>query len=465
MRVLLVYPKPDLIQFNTTHTIPLGLAYLGAFLEQAGHQVTALDLNVEPDTLEERARENEVIGFYMITSTAKATWREAARVKAVNPAARVIVGGPHPTALPEESLAFPQIDAVARNEAEETLLEFVEALACGARWNSIKGLSYRDSRGEVVHNPARGFSKNLDDYPFPAYHLFPMHKYQPTRPTWTSPIGIRAGSMMTSRGCPYTCNFCTSSRLSPYAKKFRVRSPQNVLDEIKYLIERYQINFLEFQDDVFNLIPQRSIDICKLMIAEKLPLKWSIPNGISRVENVTREFLELAKASGCVDVWYAAESGSPRIREMIINKMNTMEQVQNAVTMSKELGFDTGGFFIFGNPDETREDMEMTIDFALSLPLDRAQFSIATPFPGTAYYNLAKTEGRLLVEDWNMYGPFENKVFFEIGRTRADDVLEMYRLAFRKFYLRPSYLTRMAMRKETFLNFPLLCKQAFRFMT
>ncbi|RMF83875.1 MAG: radical SAM protein, partial [Nitrospinota bacterium] len=427
MRVLLVYPKPDLIEFDTTHTIPLGLAYLGAFLEQAGHQVTALDLNVQPDTLEEQAREHDVVGFYMITATAKATWREAARVKAANPRAYVIVGGPHPTVLPEESLAFSQIDAVARNEAEETMVEFVEAVACGADWGTITGLSYRRPGGEIVHNPARKFNKDLDAYPFPAYHLFPMHKYQPTRPTWIAQVGIRAGSMMTSRGCPYTCNFCTSSRLSPYAKKFRFRSPRNVVDEILYLMDRFQVNFIEFQDDVFNLIPKRSIEICRLMIDEGIQISWSIPNGISRVENVSREFLEVAKASGCIDVWYAAESGSPRIREQIIGKRSSMDDVRNAVSLSRALGFDTGAFFIFGNPDETREDMQMTIDFALSLPIDRAQFSIATPFPGTTYYHLAKTQGRLLVEDWNMYGPFENTVFFEVGATKAVEVLEMYK--------------------------------------
>lgn len=467
-RVVLIYPKPNRITFDTTHTVNLGLAYMAACLERRGHDVAVHDCNLEPDSLlPDKLRDAELVCFYTITAAFKASVSLAETIKTRwNSDCKIILGGPHPTARPKDVLQSPFVDYAAIGEGELLVCDLIENLTNPAARDKLPGLVYRGDDGTITNNGKAVFPPNLDELPFPAYHHFPYRLFQPTRPTWINARSLVCGSMMTSRGCPFRCTFCTSAANQPFGKKFRAMSPERVIEEIEWLVRDYGVNFVEFQDDVFNLITSRAEEICRLLIRKKLPVRWSIPNGISRVENVTESFLRLAKQSGCVDAWFAAESGSERIRNEIIFKQNTLEQVRRAVEASARLGIQTGAFFIFGNPDETLEEMEKTIEFACSLPLDRAQFTIATPFPGTTLWDRIDREGRWLEQDYDAFGPYENVVYFELGRLTAANVLKMYKKAFRRFYLRPSHLLRkVALRKETYTNLPLLVRQAVQFMT
>jgi len=467
-RVALIYPKPNRITFDTAHTINLGLAYMAACLERRGHSVAVHDCNLQPDKeLPAKLRDAELVCFYVITAALKASWTLAERIKTHwNTDCKIIFGGPHPTARPHEPLQSPFVDYAAAGEGEHLVCDLIENLNNPSVRDSLPGLAYHRADGQVATNGKADFPPDLDSLPYPAYHLFPHDRLQPTRPTWVNARGLKCGSMMTSRGCPFRCTFCTSAANQPFGKKFRAMSPERVVEEMEWLVRDYGVNFIEFQDDVFNLLTDRAEEICRLLIRRKLPVKWSIPNGISRVENITESFLRLCKRSGCVDAWFAAESGSTRIREEIIFKQNTIEQVRRAIEASNRLGIQTGAFFILGNPDETLEEMQQTIDFACSLPLDRAQFTIATPFPGTTLWDRIDREGRWLAQDYDQFGPYENVVYFELGRLRAENVHKMYRRAFRQFYLRPSHLLRkVALRKETYTNLPLLFRQALQFMT
>lgn len=467
-RVVLIYPRPNRITFDTAHTINLGLAYMAACLERRGHAVAVHDCNLEPDAaLPGKVRGVELVCIYVITAAFKASVALAERIKTRwNPDCRVILGGPHPTARPAESLDSPFVDFVAVGEGERLVCDLIENLDNAPVRDALAGLVYRGADGRVVSNGKADYPPDLDALPFPAYHRFPHRRFQPTRPTWINARGLRCASMMTSRGCPFRCTFCTSAAGQPFGKKFRAMSPERVIEEIEWLVRDFGANFVEFQDDVFNLQTERAEEICRLLIRRRLPVKWSIPNGISRVENVTESFLRLCKRAGCVDAWFAAESGSSRIREEIIFKQNTIDQVRRAIEASHRLGIQTGAFFILGNPDETLEEMQQTIDFACSLPLDRAQFTIATPFPGTTLWDRIDREGRWLTRDYDVFGPYENVVHFELGRLRAENVLKMYKRAFRQFYLRPSHLLRkVALRKETYTNLPLLLRQAVQFMS
>lgn len=467
-RVVLIYPKPNRIRFDTAHTINLGLAYMAACLERRGHSVAVHDCNLEPiDRLNDKLRDAELVGFYTITAAYKASIALAERIKNdINSHCKIILGGPHPTARPTESLESPFVDFVAVGEGEHLICDLLENLNDPTVRERLPGLAYRRPDGTIAANGKAKYPDDLDALPFPAYHLFPYNRIGPTRPTWIRKRGLTCGSMMTTRGCPYRCTFCTSAADQPFGKKFRAMSPERVVEEIEWLMRDYGVNFVEFQDDVFNLITERAEDICRLLIRKKLDIRWSIPNGISRVENITEDFLRLAKRSGCVDAWFAAESGSERIRSEIINKQNTIEQVRRAIEASSRLGIATGAFFILGNADETLEEMQQTIDFACSLPLDRAQFTIATPFPGTTLWDRIDREGRWLEKDYDMFGPYEHVVYYELGRLRRENVLKMYKQAFRRFFLRPSHLLRkVAFRKETYTNLPLLMRQAVQFMT
>lgn len=461
MKILLVFPKPN-ISFDTTHCTPLGLASLAAVLQEEGHTLRALDLNVQEDTLDKDALWADAIGFYVITPSFKATCSLAERVKKQNPHASIVVGGPFPTAMPLECLKSPFIDIVINGEGERTAVELFNALEHNKSLNHIKGIVFKKGQ-KIQFTPEREKIQNLDELPFPAYHLFPFYDYGLTRPTWIDAKKLIPATMMTERGCPFECIFCFSQRTG-----FRPMSPSHVIEYIQRLKDDFGVNYVEFQDDAFNLNIKRSTEICKLMIQEKLDVKWSIPNGISRVELVTKDFLQIAKDSGCADVWFAGESGNDYIRNSIIKKRNTMQQVRDAITIAKRVGFETGAFFVLGLPDESKVQMQETIDFACSLPLDRAQFTIATPFPGTQLYKLienAGERGRFLETDFDNFGPYEGKVFFEYGQTKKEIVEEMYKKAFRSFYLRPSYIQKVLKRKETYSNLPLVIKEAFRFMT
>lgn len=460
MKILMVYPKPN-ISFDTTHCVQLGLAHIAAVLEEAGHTIRVLDLNVQEDTLEADAKWADAVGFYVITPAFNAACKHAQRVKKINASMQIIVGGPFPSALPEECLRSPYIDIVIKGEGEKTAEELFDALEKGKSMDTIRGLVYK-KEDAVTYTGEREKIQNLDELPFPAYHLFPFYKYQPTRPTWIDARHIIPGTMMTQRGCPFECNFCFSQRTG-----FRAMSPGRVVEHIARLRDDFGVNFVEFQDDVFNLLPNRSTEVCNLLIQEKVDVNWSIPNGISRVENITQEFLQIAKNSGCVDVWFAGESGNERVRNTIIRKRNTSQNVRDAVAAAKRVGFETGAFFVFGHPDESRQEMQDTINFACSLPLDRAQFTIATPFPGTDLYKMIQDsgeKGRFLETNWDYYGPYEAKVLFEYGQTKKEVVEEMYKKAFRSFYLRPSYIQKTLTRKETYTNLPLLIKEAVRFV-
>lgn len=441
---------------------------MAACLERRGHSVAIHDCNLEPDDcLAPKLRDAELVGFYVITAAVKASVALAERIKNdINGDCKIIFGGPHPTSRPLELADWHCVDFVAAGEGERLICDLIENLDSPVVRDALPGLVYRRDDGTIGQNGKALIPEDLDALPFPAYHLIPFHRIGPTRPTWVNARKLVCGSMMTSRGCPYRCTFCTSAADQPFGKKFRVMSPERVVDEIEWLIRDYGVNFVEFQDDVFNLIPARAEDICRLMIRRKVDVRWSIPNGISRVENITEDFLRLCKRSGCVDAWFAAESGSERIRNEVINKQNTIEQVRRAIEASHRLGIQTGAFFIFGSADETAEEMQQTIDFAKSLPLDRAQFTIATPFPGTSLWDRIDREGKWLIKDYDQFGPYENVIYYELGRMRADDVLRMYKKAFRSFYLRPSYLLRKAaLRRETYTNLPLLMRQAVQFMT
>lgn len=457
MNILLIYPKPN-ISFDTTHCVPLGLAYIAAVLQSEGHTLTCLDLNVQQDNLEQLAKENSVVGIYTKTPTIKSVWKLCERIKNVNPAALTVLGGPHPSAMVDECLSHNCVDVVVRGEGEYTMRELCDFISKNKSIKSVKGISYKKDN-KLIHNPARDKIQNLDELPYPAYDLFPVKAYSPTRPTWIDKNSVVPISMVSSRGCPFVCNFCFSQQTG-----FRGRSPEKFVEEVKFLVDKYKINFIELQDDVFNLIPSRSMEICNLLIKENLDVKWSIPNGISRVEKVSREFLELCKKSGCIDTWFAAESGSERIRQNFINKMNTLQQVKDAIRTAKDVGFQVGAFFVLGHPDETKDEMQGTIDLAKSLPLDRAQFTIATPFPGTKLFDMIKQNGKFLITDWDFYGPYENAVFFEYGNMKKEIVEEMYKKAYRSFYLRPSYIAKKLLRRETYTNLPLLLSEAVRFM-
>lgn len=463
MNILLVYPKPNL-KFYTTHSFPLGMGYIAAVLEQENHNIFILDLNIHSDNLEEVLDKNkiDITGIYAKTVHIKSVWKLCERIKKHNPKIRTVLGGPHPSVLPEESLNFSTVDIVIRKEDEYSFKELCINLSQNKVLKDIKGISYK-SNGKIIHNPDREFINNLDDLPFPARHLFNFEDYTKfnTRPTWNTQKNTRIGTIITSRGCPYQCVFCFHG---VHGYNYRYRSPENVIKEIKLLKEKYNVNFIEILDDNFALIEERAKKICELMIKENLNIKWTVPEGFIRADKVSQDLLRLAKQAGCVDFWFAMESGSQRVLDNIINKKTSIEQIKETAQIAKKEGFETGAFICIGNFGETEEEILASINLARSLDIDKCQFTIVTPYPGSKLYDELHTKNKLLITDWDKYSPYENKAFFEYPEMTKEKIEYMYQLAFKKFYFRPSYVLKTLKRKSTYTNFSLILKELYHFL-
>jgi radical SAM superfamily enzyme YgiQ (UPF0313 family) len=465
LRVLLINPRIRL-PIDTRTTPHLGLAYLGAVSERRGDTVQVFDMDVEDVPLAAALREfsPHIVGITANTPQVRQAWQAAQEVKAVLPHVPVVIGGPHVSALPEESALRPEIDVVVRGEGEATWLELCAAVE-QANFEfrtanfEIRGISYKTADGRVVHNPPRPPIADLDSLPWPAYHLFKMDRYTSLQPATDRVAGARSFSMMTSRGCPYRCVFCSQSIMP---EKWRARSPQNVLQEWRHLVADLGAQEIGLLDDSANIQRQRLLELCDLLIAEKLNhVPWIMVNGI-RANLADDELLGRMKAAGCKRTAFGVETGDPEIMKSI-NKHLTLDQVRAAFRAAKKVGLETIGFFIIGLPGDNERTMEATIRFAIELDPFIANFSMMTPYPGTKVWEQVHTQGgRMLVQDWQDYVFFEGKARYEMGETTAELQERKWQEAYRRFYLRPSRVWRTLTRKETWLNFPRTSRMALR---
>jgi len=441
MKILLINPKPKV--WSAPRVPPLGLAYIAAVLEDAGHSVQIWDSAVDK-------REPDFRGFRMVGATATTSqigeaWRILALAKKTG--ALTFLGGPHVSSLPKESLAKPCVDYVVRREGEETVVELAAAVAACGSVAGIRGLSHKAIAGaEPVCEADRDQIADLDSLPFPAYHLLPkLGRYGNPQPLLSrrSP----AAPIFTSRGCPYGCPFCYKG---VFGRTWRARSPENVVAEWEFLVRQLKVKEIAVQDDVFNLDVPRAIRICRLVRERGVTVPWSTPNGL-RADCVSEELFSAMRESGCERVAFGVESGSQRMLDSM-EKGLTLEQIENAFRLARKAGLATMAFFMFGNLGETRVTVEETIRFAIRLNPDWAQFTVAAPYPGTRLYEIVRSDGRLLVGDWAQYGHYTRKAFFEMGQVGEMLVLNAMKDAYRRFYLRPSYILRQLGRAGTWAN-------------
>jgi len=373
MKVSLISPKWN--QMTNSYP-PLGLGYLAACLEREGHQVRIHDFGLRPDLPIADEVEGvvtfgpDLVGMTSMT-TSHHSQEEAARLLKGRLGVPIVIGGPHATTLPHETLQDPNLDYLVYGEGEETMVELVRVLESGRNGlDQIRGLYYKVD-GEVVANPPRPLIEDLDALPFPARHLYDLDRYGLYTPT-----GEQMITVLTSRGCPYNCSFCFKEI---FGRLYRRRSPENVVAELKEIVAHYGVHDVYFIDDLFTLDPRRLRAMAEAFIREDLDLRWQC---LARVDRVTPELLQLMYRSGCREVHYGIESGNPEILAATAKHIK-LDQVLQAVTWTEEAGIASKGYFILGLPGDTEETLEQTIAFAASLPLTEAMFSIATPFPGT----------------------------------------------------------------------------------
>lgn len=437
-RVLLISPPKGLVAGEPERpkfqTHPLGLLYVAGVLDSNGHQVRIYDAYSFGNTLGEIKREvfdfdPDVVGITSMTILAKDAYLIARTVKEINDAITVVMGGPHVSALPEEALRTGCVDVAVIGEGEHTMLEICEGEGRGFAW--IKGVAYRCGE-RIVRTPARVKTEALDSIPFPAYHLLPsMDSYNPP-PHW----GKRGGfaSMLTCRGCPYDCTFCSVTR--DWGRKYRFRSAGNVLDELEMLHDGYGVRYVSFRDSVFTLHKRRVIEICRGMIERRIRIVWNC-NG--RVNEVDPEMLSWMKRAGCKAIQYGIESGN----EEILSRFKGLEKdtIRRAIGMTSRAGIEAHGYFMFGLPGETKETMHDTIEFAKSLDLHSAGFTSVTPFPGSALWDYCIENNLILTTDWGEYDLKGLPPARHANLTSAE-ILDAQKAAFRQFYLRPKVIFR-----------------------
>jgi anaerobic magnesium-protoporphyrin IX monomethyl ester cyclase len=251
------------------------------------------------------------------------------------------------------------------------------------------------SKGKVIINKPRAPIENLNEIPFPARHLLPLQKYKVNTTGLSQNLPIT--TVITSRGCPNYCIFCDSHTI--FGRRFRFRSAENIIAEIEDVIGKYGITQFDFVDDTFTMDKTRVMQFCNMIESKGIKIKW-ICN--ARVNTVDFDILKRIKACGCVRVDFGVESGDQQVINNV-RKGITLEQVRNAMKMSKAVGLKTMGFFMVGNPLDSKETINKTLKFIKEVDIDYPTFSLSTPYPGTELFQMAKQKGFIRHENWEEY--------------------------------------------------------------
>jgi anaerobic magnesium-protoporphyrin IX monomethyl ester cyclase len=363
--------------------------------------------------------------------------------------AATVLGGPHVTALQEEILELqPEIDYVVVGEGELTITELCQMLEHADREPSqIQGLVYRAADGTVQATPRRDLIKDVDSLPFPARDLVDMsrlgtHKY--------IDVGRVSATMISSRGCPFKCAFCSSH--ITMGKVYRFRSAQNVLAEIDELVSRYRVNHIAFEDDTFTLNRDRLETICQALIQRKYDLTWYC---LSRVESMDLELARLMRRAGCRMVSFGIESGNPDILQKIQKKIS-LPAARQAIEATYQAGLRSQCTFILGFPFDTQKTMADTLHFAQELSPTIAIFFALVPYPGTEIYQyLPEALRPHQAEQWHDFANMINNQGYlslvpGVSATELTQMTERWHL---HFYLRPRQLYRMFRTLHTWQEF------------
>lgn len=450
---------PEFVDTERGYNPSLGIMYIAAYAEKyTEHKIGILDMLVEEmtyNTLENeiKKRRPDVVGITTTTFTLIDSIITTKIIKEIDNDIRVVFGGPHAYIYPEETINFPDVDFLVLGEGEITFAELLQKIDNYEELKKVKGIVFKHG-DRIVNTGYRGFIEDLDSLPFPARHLTPYKKYY-------SLIAKRnpVTTMFTSRGCPYRCLFCHRPQMG---KKFRARSPENVVEEIEECMNM-GIHEILIYDDTFNIDKQRVLDVCNLIKERGLDIYFDIR---ARIDRINKEMLIALKEAGCVRIHYGIESANQRILD-ILRKDITVEQADKVIKMTKDVGIETLAYFMIGNPTETRDEILNTIKFAKKLKPDYCHFAVTTPYPATPLYELSLEKGVFKRDRWKEFAANPTKNFvpqlWEENMSRGE-LIGLLEHAYKSFYTRPSYVFKKILKVRSFDEFKRKAKAGMKLL-
>lgn len=429
---------------------PLGLAYIASTLREAGAEVVVIDAAAERLDMKNVLNRvslfsPDLVGITTNISLAEAAVRTARTLRTAFPSMTLVMGGPWAAVERKRLIQNDVVDVVVVGEGERTMVDLARVLKESSELSSVEGIAYKDPRGEVRENHRRDVIKNLNTIPFPAWDLFPpnrkynfVHRRSPFYP------------IMTSRGCPFDCIHCTKI-IQGYS--YRARDVENVIEEIRYLVRRFNAREILIVDDCFNLDPKRAEAIFDAILREGFDLAINFSNGI-RADRFNTRLASKFKNAGVYTVSFGIESGNQDIVKKIGKKLD-LKEVVKSVRLARKHGILTKGFFIIGHPFDTYDTMMESASFARLLDLDLPHFFKSIPFPGTKMHEMIREHGKMRrVEGGKRteyYRAYTVKTAnFDIWDLKAEDIERAFVNSYRMFYLRPLKLLRIIVKLKSF---------------
>ena len=445
MKVLFVNPPQTASKYKFMGVIapPLGIAYMAGVLQENNIDVEILDASAEDMDFKDVEKEllkrkPDLVALTALTPTIGRALETAQVVKETLPDSIVVMGGYHPTFNFIETLEDENVDIVIRGEGEYIMLNLVQALENQSSLHDVKGIVFEDKNSkEIVVNPEAPLIQDLDELPFPALNLLPMKKYR------LLDMDTHMTTMITTRGCPMQCSFCSSAAM--HGKKIRERSVENIVDEIEYIKTNYDIDTIAFMDDTFTLKKRKVMAICDEILKRNIEIMWGCT---SRVDTLDEKLLKKMKESGCITIFIGVESADQQQLDNMC-KNTTIAKIENAFKIAHKLKIRTIASVALGMPGDTKEIMNKTVKFVHKLKPNYAIYSLATPYPGTRFYKEAFEKNLIKIKDWSKYTLITP--ILETIDCSLNDMRKIQAKAFMKFYLRPHYIIRQFLQDGPYL--------------
>lgn len=432
-----------------TPIAPLGLCYIAAFLRENNIKTQVIDQFAERSSDSEilsliKKEKPLIIGFSALTPIMPDIERIVNLIRKSQVDTNIALGNMHATCFPEELLRDKTADIIVRGEGELTMLELFQNLQMNNGLNNIPGISFRSKEGDIIHNSDRALLEDLDKLPFPAWDLLQLDRYKEVPLAAIS--NSRAVPIMASRGCPYRCYYCSQDKLY---NKMRYRELSKVVDEIQFFNDKFNIKFFGFNDAYFPFDEESGLEFCNLVIKRGLHkrIRWCTE---TRVDKITPLLLKAMKDSGAHLIMYGVEVGNSRILKSL-NKGTTLEQARFALSQTRKFGILSMGLFILGLPGETVETCRETIRFAKEIDCDIAKFNLATPYPGSLFFEdfkkskkIGDPEGFTSWNDWLMV---PGDLSYTPEGMDSQTLRQIQRIGMLTYYFRPKIILRHILKR------------------